>query len=61
MHLSAKAVALDKLYATPCNSRYAVSQDVFDAKFEAKGVGSQEESISAVIGWALAEVSKKEQ
>jgi len=60
MRLSAKAVALDKLYATPCNSRYAVSQDVFAEKFEAKGLGSQEESISAVIGWALGEVSKKE-
>lgn len=60
IRLSAKAVALDKLYATPCNSRYAVSQDVFDEKFEAKGLGSQEESIAAVIGWALGEVSKKE-
>ncbi len=58
--LSAKAVALDKLYSTPCNSRYAVSKDVFGEKYEAKGLGSQEESISAVIGWALGEVSKKE-
>lgn len=58
--LSAKAVALDKLYGTPCNSRYAVSEDVFDEKFEAKGLGSQVESISAVIDWALGEVSKKE-
>lgn len=58
--LSAKAVALDKLYSTPCNSRYAVSEDVFGEKYEAKGFGSQEESISAVIGWALAEVSKKD-
>lgn len=58
--LSAKAVALDKLYSTPCNSRYAVSEDVFGEKFEAKGLGSQEERISAVIGWALGEVSKKE-
>lgn len=58
--LSSKALALDKLYSTPCNSRYAVAEDVFGEKFEAKGLGSQEESISAVIGWALAEVSKKE-
>jgi len=58
--LSAKAVALDKLYGTPCNSRYAVSEDVFGEKFEAKGLGSQVESISAVIDWALGEVSKKE-
>lgn len=58
--LSAKAVALDKLYSTPCNSRYAVSEDVFGEKFEAKGLGSQEESISDVIAWTLAEVSKKD-
>jgi len=60
VRLTAKAVALDKLYSTPCNSRYAVSEDVFGEKYEAKGLGSQEESISAVIGWALAEVSKKD-
>jgi CRISPR system Cascade subunit CasC len=60
MRLSAKAVALDKLYATPCNSRYAVSEDVFGEKFDAKGLGSQVESISSVIDWALGEVSKKE-
>jgi CRISPR system Cascade subunit CasC len=58
--LSAKAVALDKLYGTPCNSRYVVSEDVFGEKFEAKGLGSQVDSISAVIDWALGEVSKKE-
>ncbi len=58
--LSAKAVALDKLYGTPCNSRYAVSEDIFGEKFEAKGLGSQEESFSAVVDWALGEVSKKE-
>lgn len=58
--LDAKAIALDKLYGTPCNSRYALSQDVFDEKFKAIGLGSQEESIAAVINWALSEVSKKE-
>jgi CRISPR system Cascade subunit CasC len=58
--LSAKAVALDKLYSTPCNSRYAVSEDIFDEKFEAKGLGGKEESVSAVIDWVLREVSKKE-
>lgn len=58
--LSAKAVALDKLYSTPCNSRHAVSEDVFDEKFEAKGLGVREESVSAVIEWVLQEVSKKE-
>lgn len=60
MRLSAKAVALDKLYGTPCNSRYAVSEDVFGKKFEATGLGSQEASVSAVIDWALGEVSKTE-
>ncbi|MHB1515366.1 MAG: type I-E CRISPR-associated protein Cas7/Cse4/CasC [Acidiferrobacteraceae bacterium] len=59
-HLSAKAIALDKLYGTPCNSRYAVSEDIFGEKFDAKGLGSQVESISAVIDWASGEVSKKE-
>lgn len=59
--LDAKAVALDRLYGTPCNSRYALSQDVFDEKFEAKGLGSQEESIATLINWALNEVSKKEE
>lgn len=58
--LSAKAIALDKLYGTPCSSRYAVSEDVFGEKFDAKGLGSKEESLSAVIDWALSEVSKKE-
>ncbi len=58
--LDAKAIALDKLYGTPCNSRYALSQDVFDEKFEAIGLGNQEESIAAVINWALSEVSEKE-
>lgn len=60
LRLSAKAVALDKLYGTTCNSRYAVSEDIFGEKYEAKGLGSQEVSIPAVIEWALGEVSKKE-
>ena len=58
--MSAKAVALDKLYGTPCNSCYAVSEDVFGEKFEAKGLGSQRTSVTDVIGWALDEISKKE-
>jgi CRISPR system Cascade subunit CasC len=58
--LDAKAVALNKLYGTPCNSRYALSQDTFGEKFEMKGLGSQEESIAAVIDWALDESSKRE-
>lgn len=58
--LSAKALALDKLYGTPCNSRYAVAEDVFGEKFEAKGLGSQEKSVSAIIDWSLGEISKQE-
>ena len=58
--LDAKASALDKLYGISCNSRFAASQDVFGEKFEAKGFGSQEQSINTLINWALSEVSKKE-
>lgn len=60
IRLSAKAGALDKLYGTSSNCRYAISEDVFGEKFEAKGLGRQEENISAVIDWALGGVSKKE-
>jgi len=57
--LSAKAVALDKLYGTSANSRYAVAEDIFGEKFEAKGLGEKRESIATVIAWALSEVSKE--
>ncbi|MCI0418506.1 MAG: type I-E CRISPR-associated protein Cas7/Cse4/CasC [Acidobacteria bacterium] len=57
--LSAKAVALDKLYGTSTNSRYAVAEDIFGEKFEAKGLGEKGESITTVIDWALSEVSKE--
>jgi CRISPR system Cascade subunit CasC len=60
MRLDAKAIALDKLYGTSCNSRFAVAQDTFGERFEAKGFGSQENSIAALITWAVSEVSKKE-
>lgn len=58
--LSAKAVALDKLYGTPCNGRYAVSKDIFGEKFDAEGLGSQVDSIPAIIDWVMGEVSKQE-
>ena len=58
--LSSKAVALDKLYGTPPNSRYAVAEDVFGEKYEAKGIGEKMDSITALISWALSEISKKE-
>jgi CRISPR system Cascade subunit CasC len=58
--LSAKAVALDKLYKTSPNSRYAVAEDVFGEKYEAKGLGEKLEGIPALIEWALSEIPKKE-
>ena len=57
--LSAKSAALDKFYGTTCNARYVVSEDTFGKKFDAKGLGKQEESVAAVIEWALSEVIKK--
>jgi CRISPR system Cascade subunit CasC len=60
MRLSAKAVALDKLYGTLANSRCAVAEDAFGEKFEAKGLGEKLESITTLIEWALGEVSTKE-
>ncbi|PJC73979.1 MAG: type I-E CRISPR-associated protein Cas7/Cse4/CasC [Syntrophobacterales bacterium CG_4_8_14_3_um_filter_49_14] len=59
--LSAKAVALDKLYGTKANSRYAVAEDVFGKEYKAEGLGEKLESIPALIKWALDEVSKKEE
>ena len=61
MRLSAKAIALDKLYGTVATSRYAVAEDLFGAKFEAKGLGEKSTSVASVIEWALSEVSKKEE
>lgn len=59
--LSAKAVALDKLYGTTPNSRYSVAEDVFGEKFETKGIGENLESVTALINWALSEVCTKEE
>jgi len=61
MRLSAKAFALDKLYRTSINSRYAAAEDVFGEKYEAKGLGKKLDSITALIEWAVNEVSKKEE
>lgn len=60
MRLSAKAVALDKLYGTVATSRYAVAEDLFGEKFDAKGLGEKSTSVACIIEWALSEVSKKE-
>lgn len=66
--LSAKAAALDKLYNTKANSRYAASEDVFETKDETKkvveqlkGMGEQLKSVPALIEWALGEVSTKKE
>ena len=59
--LSAKAAALNKLYGTLSNSRYAVTEDIFGEKYEAKGLGEKLESITDIIQWALNEASKKEE
>jgi CRISPR system Cascade subunit CasC len=66
--LSAKAAALDKLYDTKANSRYAVAEDVFETKDETKkvveqlkGMGEQLKSVPALIEWALGEVSTKKE
>ena len=58
--LSAKAIALDKLYDTSPNSCYAVAEDIFGERYEAKGLGDKQESVTALIEWVLSEVSKKE-
>ncbi len=58
--LFAKAAALDKLYDTKVNARFAVSEDVFDKTYKAEGLGEQLESVPKLIKWALAEVSKQE-
>jgi len=61
MRLSAKAIALDKLYGTLPNSCYAVAEDIFGEKYEAKELGVKTENITALIKWALSEVFKKEE
>ena len=58
--LSAKAVALDKLYGTLANSRYAVAEDTFGENFEAPGLGEKLNNIATIINWALDEVVSKE-
>ena len=60
IRLSAKSVALDKLYETVAPSRYAVAEDLFGEKFETKGLGEKSPNVTSVIEWALSEVSEKE-
>ncbi len=59
--LSAKAAALDKLYETKHNARYAVAEDIFGKSYKADGLGVQLESVPKLIEWVMAEVSKKEE
>lgn len=58
--LTAKAAALDKLFETAPNSRYAVTEDVFGATYKAEGLGNQLTSVPKLIEWALTEVSAQE-
>jgi CRISPR system Cascade subunit CasC len=58
--LAAKAAALDKLYETKVNARYAVAEDVFGPTYKAEGLGNQLDSVPKLIEWALTEVSKQE-
>ncbi|MES2355659.1 MAG: type I-E CRISPR-associated protein Cas7/Cse4/CasC [Pseudomonadota bacterium] len=57
VRLTAKAVALDKLYGTVINSRYAVAEDVFGEKFDATGMGIKEDSVAKIIEWAVSEAA----
>ncbi len=59
--LGAKEAALDKLYGTSPSSRYAAAEDLFGAKYVAKGFGKKEESVAAVIQWAVSEVFDKKE
>lgn len=58
--LSAKAAALNNLYETKANARYAVAEDVFGKAYKADGLGEQLESVPKLIKWALSEVAKRE-
>lgn len=58
--LSAKAAALDKLYGTEANSRYAVAEDLFGETYKAQGLGEKLDNIQALIEWATSEVTAKE-
>lgn len=58
--LSVKAAALDNLYETRPNARYAVAEDVFGKTYRAGGMGEQLESVPKLINWAVAEVSRQE-
>lgn len=58
--LSAKAAALDKLYETKPNVRYAVAEDVFGKEYKAEGLGNKLDSVPKLIEWALVEISSQE-
>lgn len=60
VRMSSKAAALDKLYGTSYNSRYAVAEDVFDEKFTSEGFGQKLDSFKKLIEWVESEISKQE-
>jgi CRISPR system Cascade subunit CasC len=59
IRMAAKAKALDALYKTEPNSRYACAEDTFGDKFEVVGLGEKLPSIPDVIEWALKELKTK--
>jgi CRISPR system Cascade subunit CasC len=59
--LSSKAVALDKLYGTSPNIRYALTEDVFGKNYEDKGLGQKLDDVPALIEWAVKKALEKEE
>lgn len=59
--MATKAEALDKLYGTADNTRYALAEDVFGGDFKADGFKHKLGSITELIAWVAEEVSKKEE
>jgi CRISPR system Cascade subunit CasC len=57
--LAEKATALDTLYKTQPNSRYACSKDTFDDDFKVEGLCEKMPSIPDLIDWAIKELEKK--
>jgi CRISPR system Cascade subunit CasC len=60
VRIANKAIALDKLYGTADNSRYAVTEDVFEGKLMPEGFGKKLDSLKRLIEWVESELSKQE-
>lgn len=59
IRMGAKAKALDDLYETVSNSKYACAEDTFGGDFKVEGLGTKLKSIPDVIDWALNELKAK--